>query len=112
MTDGLMLQIDIRDRETDVVIAVNGELDFGSVRELLAAGEPFATAGREIVVDLAAVSFCDSSGLGVLVRLHRSAKAAGGDLKLARPQPQLLAALSISMLDRMFEICPEVPSAS
>ncbi|MEV8371118.1 STAS domain-containing protein [Kribbella sp. NPDC056861] len=111
MDDELMVQIDVRDQGTEVVIAVAGELDFGSTRGLLAAAEGFATAGRTIVVDLAEVSFCDSSGLGALVRLFRKAEAAGGELKLARPQPHLLTVLSISKLDRMFEISSELPAA-
>ncbi|MFD7160486.1 STAS domain-containing protein [Kribbella sp. NPDC059898] len=111
MDDGRMLAIGVRDRATDVVVAVAGELDFGSTRELLAVAEPLARAGRSIVLDLVDLTFCDSTGLSALVRLHRQAEAAGGELRLARLRTQVEGPIVVTMLDRLLEICPEVPEA-
>ena len=55
------------------------------------AGE-LVDGGGEVVLDLCELTFCDSTGLAVLVRLHKRAEAAGGTLVLrvagpARAQP-------------------------
>jgi anti-anti-sigma factor len=47
--------------------------------ELLAAGR----RGPTIIVDLAATTFCDSSGTRLLLRAHSRATADGGELRLA-----------------------------
>lgn len=71
----------------DRVVRLQGELDLESARpardELVGALE----AGRRVIVDLTAVGFMDSSGLGTLVFALREAKAIGGTLTVANPQP-------------------------
>jgi anti-sigma B factor antagonist len=69
VTDDL-LSLEVLDRGPDVVISISGELDFGTTARFLETAQPFAEAGRSLVLDLADLMFCDSSGLGALVRLH------------------------------------------
>ncbi|ADB34394.1 anti-sigma-factor antagonist [Kribbella flavida DSM 17836] len=110
MSDELLLTIDVDDRGADVVAKVTGELDFGTTPELLEVVEPLAASGRSLVLDLVDLTFCDSSALSALVRLHKTAAAAGGALSLARLRPQVEAAITVTMLHRLLEIHAEVPS--
>lgn len=68
---------------------------------------------RRLVVDLAEVSFIDSSGLGALVSALKTLKRSdvGGDVRLARVQAQVVSLLEIIRLNRVFTTYPSVELA-
>ncbi|HEV7933786.1 MAG TPA: STAS domain-containing protein [Actinomadura sp.] len=57
-----------------------------------------------LVVDLSEVSFCDASGLDVLIGTKRRATLRDITLHLAAPSPQMARLLHITGLDRSFTI--------
>lgn len=57
-----------------------------------------------LVIDLADVDFCDSSGLSALLIAERKMKEHGGKVKLVHVHKKVFALLKISMLDRVFDI--------
>jgi anti-anti-sigma factor len=57
-----------------------------------------------LVVDLAEVDFCDSSGLSALLIAERKMKEHGGKVKLVHVHKKVTGLLKISMLDRLFDI--------
>ena len=59
-----------------------------------------------LIVDLANVEFCDSSGLSALLIADRKMKEHGGKVRLVNVNKKVAAILKISMLDRVFEIEP------
>jgi anti-anti-sigma factor len=59
---------------------------------------------ESLVVDLADVDFCDSTGLSALLIAERKMKEHGGKVKLVHVHKKVSALLKISMLDRLFEI--------
>jgi anti-sigma B factor antagonist len=59
---------------------------------------------RDIVLHLGEVTFIDSSGLGMLVRLLASARAAGGDIKLCNVPREIHHTLRITNLITLFDI--------
>jgi anti-sigma B factor antagonist len=66
-----------------------------------------------VALDLSQLSFCDSSGLSALIGARKRVRAAGGDLMLLNPRPNLIEQLRITGLHRVFtmhEILPEQPS--
>jgi anti-anti-sigma factor len=69
-----------------VVIHVDGEIDYGTASQLReeAARAVQAAGNPRLVLDLGGVTFCDSSGLAVLVGLWKAVHAMGGRLVLAR----------------------------
>jgi anti-sigma B factor antagonist len=109
VTDDL-LSMEVLDRGPDVVITVSGELDFGTTARFLEVAQPLAAAGRSVILDLADLMFCDSSGLGALVRLHKLTAEAGGSLCLARLRPQLESTIQVTMLHRLLVIRADVPT--
>lgn len=113
VSESLQLSIDVDDRGDGeaLVVEVGGELDFATTPKLLAAVEPLAATGRELVLDLDGLAFCDSSALSALVRLHKVAADAGGSLLLARPRSAVMAAFRMATLDRLFAISDRVPPA-
>ena len=71
----------------------------GQLRAVLlaAAAQGYAT----IVVDLTETSFCDTSGLQVLVLAHRRAAAEGGELRLVVRAATLLRLFSLTGVDHV-----------
>ena len=65
----------------------------------------------QIVIDLSGASFCDASGLAVLVGVSRRAALLGGALRLAAPAPVLTELLRLTGLHLRFEIFATVPEA-
>ena len=77
------LQLSSERRGDSLVVAVGGELDIVSSRQL---DEHLTRARREhrkIVLDLTAVDFMDTSSLAVIVGHWKRLQAAGGTLVLA-----------------------------
>jgi anti-sigma B factor antagonist len=62
------------------------------------------TDGRShVVLDLAGTDFVDSTGLGALIFGLKTARAAGGDLRIARAGAQVTMALQLTGLDSILE---------
>ena len=95
------------------VLEVGGEIDVYTaprlrerLLELIAEGE------RELLVDMEAVEFLDSTGLGVLVGVQRLVAAQGGHLGLICSQERILKVFRITGLDRFFEMHHSVDAAA
>ena len=67
-------------------------------------GELAKKGQRKILLNLKAVKYIDSSGIGELVRNYASLRRQGGELKLLSPPPTVLEALRITHLDRILDI--------
>lgn len=88
----------VRDADT-VTVALHGEVDIltvDQVRQALAE----AVAGRPgtIVVELSALTFIDSTGLGALMFGFQRARDAGITFRLAHPAPAVRQILVLSGL--------------
>lgn len=79
------------------VAALRGELDASTSREL--AEHLTGPPGSLVVVDLAGLTFIDSSGLGAIHAARRKAIEDGGNLVVCRPNPAVLRVLEITGLD-------------
>jgi anti-sigma B factor antagonist len=94
------------------VLRPTGRLDLRSAAELKESlVSAVATGYRRLVVDLEAVTFVDSSGLGALIGGLKAARAAGGDLRIARPADQARTILQLTTLDRVLRVYPTVEEA-
>jgi anti-sigma B factor antagonist len=82
------------------VVTVAGEIDRATAPELDAALQHFDDAS--VTVDLAAVTFIDSSGLGTLVEAHKRIGLAGGRLTVSGSRPNVQKAFEITQLADMF----------
>jgi len=66
---------------------------------------------RDFVLDLHEVSFVDSAGLGLLVRLLARLRRSSGDLKLCRVAPNVERSLNVSRLSTVLAIYQDVDAA-
>ena len=98
--------------DTWVVVPLTGEIDLASAPELRAElGRLNETETPAIVLDLTDLEFIDSTGLGVLVGALRRARSQGGDIRLAGARPGIRRVLSVTGLDRVFELFATVAEA-
>jgi len=65
--------------------------------------EAIGDGTKKVVVDLSAVKFMDSSGLGALV-FGRQRLETGGNLALCGVQPEVETILRLTRLDRVFQV--------
>jgi anti-anti-sigma factor len=77
--------ISTTEREGRVHVTLFGELDLAGAPALEALLTERIDAGREVVVDLRALEFMDSSGVRVLVAAHARAERTGARLTVVRP---------------------------
>ncbi|MGW8765878.1 STAS domain-containing protein [Streptomyces sp. NPDC055815] len=88
---------------------MSGEMDLEHAEELrasLRAALTSAPAGSDIVVDLQNSSFCDSSGLNVLLTARLWALERGQHLVLAAPSHQMIRILELTEADHLFTYIP------
>jgi anti-anti-sigma factor len=94
------------------VIAIRGELDLATTAPLR---DRILTILKDttspVIVDLSGVSFCDASGLALLVGTQRRATMHGLTVALAAPRPNLHKLLRITGLDRAFTVHPTLADA-
>jgi anti-sigma B factor antagonist len=109
-----MFSVELSTREWDghVVVALDGELDLVDAADVAAALATVTAAEPEVIMDLAALEFIDSSGVAALVRGRAHARHAGGDLLLAAPQQQVLRILAITRLADNFSVHASVEEAA
>ena len=106
------LTLSVRSQDGYIITAISGDLDIACVpavrEQLLGTLGPHAS---RMVVDLSGVTFCDASGLAVLIGASRRAWLLGGVLRLAAPAPPVTAVLRLTGLDLQLEVFATVPAA-
>jgi anti-sigma B factor antagonist len=76
-----------------------------------ALGAMIDTKPQRLVVDLAKVTYIDSSGLAVLIEGMQNVEAYGGKFILAGIQENVKPIFEIARLDQVFIIFPHVDAA-
>lgn len=94
-----------------VILAVSGELDLDTARQLQAELDGVRETGfRDVVVDLRGVTFLDSTGIRVLVEEHRAAQANAYTFSLAYGEGPVERALDLTGLSKVLAVVPAVAS--
>ena len=95
------------------IIAVGGEIDVYTAPKLRdKITELVADGIYDLIVDMEAVEFLDSTGLGVLVGGLKKVRAHDGSLQLVCNQDRLLKIFRITGLAKVFMIHDSVASAA
>ena len=107
-----LLTIHTSHREGEVTLRLTGEIDMSSAEQLRDALLSAARhLGSTLRIDMAGVTFMDSTGLAVLIFTQRRVSEEGGRLILDRPSSQVLRVLQVSGTDRLLEIEVALPVA-
>ncbi len=106
------LGLELSERDGYSVLAVSGEVDVATVPRLREQLHGLVAQGdTQIVVDLDAVEFLDSTGLGVLVGALKRVRSSGGELYLVCTQPRIRKVFEVTGLTKVFSIHDSVDEA-
>ncbi len=102
------MPLEIKTREVDgiMLVELNGKIILGdessSLREtikgLLGQGK------KKVLLNLARISFIDSTGVGTLVAAYTSARSQGGEVKLSSLTKKFRETLQVTRLLTVFEV--------
>jgi anti-anti-sigma factor len=82
---------------THTRLAVGGEIDMATADQVAERLLAIAEGGEgHVEIDMSKVTFCDSTGLKVLLDAHRTLADAGRALRLTRASPQVMRLLVLS----------------
>jgi anti-anti-sigma factor len=94
------------------VLSLEGEIDLHvGPRVAASLNAMIKEKPARLVVDLARVSYIDSSGLAVLIEGMQNVEAYGGKFVLAGLQESVRPIFEIARLDQVFIIFPHVDAA-
>src|ERR1700738_4079177 len=100
--EAFAVSIDASGVHTAAVVRLTGELDMATAPELEAC--LLALEGKDIIVDMARLTFMDSSGIRVLLIAFKRPAAADQTLVLRSPSAQVARTLRMSGVDEVLTI--------
>lgn len=99
------MQTKLINRDGKAVIVLEGRFDFNAHREFReAVDQALKEAGREVLVDLGAVDYLDSSALGMLLMLRDKAKGAAKEVALANARGSVKQVIDIANFGKLFTL--------
>jgi anti-sigma B factor antagonist len=93
------------------VVRVGGEIDTRTAHRLDEAVTEAAGLASHVVIDLAQVTFVDSSGLGALIVARNTARERRGSVSLVSPPPVVRRLLGSTRLHDVFAIYDSLDEA-
>ncbi|MFZ3474267.1 STAS domain-containing protein [Streptomyces sp. 4.24] len=101
------LKVTTRNAPAGPVLQIVGELDYTTAPDLRDVLTTLTLEpGRLLVLDLARMEFCDSSGISALIAARNHVQAAQADIALAAVPAHTLRVLRIIGLDQVFRLLP------
>ena len=87
-------------------IKLRGEIDHHSASSIRASidSEIYAKKPRGLIIDMSAVNFMDSSGLGLIMGRYSVMNELGGDVIVSDPNPAIERILSLAGMERVVKI--------
>ncbi|PXW89155.1 anti-sigma B factor antagonist [Streptohalobacillus salinus] len=99
------LDVDVTEKENETTLHLKGEIDAYTAPLLKEKLLPLtAKQDHHIIVDLAEVSYMDSTGLGVFISALKSTKEHDAQLKLVNLQERVHRLFKITSLDTIITI--------
>ncbi|WP_406404296.1 STAS domain-containing protein [Streptomyces sp. NBC_00879] len=99
------LGVEVRPVAGAVVLVLSGELDHDTAEPLREAlSDAVRAAPERIVVDCADLSFCDSTGLNLLLRARLAARGADSRLALSALRPPVARMFDITGAQAVFPV--------
>ncbi len=82
-------------------LTLSGRLD---AAQAISADAAFEAIDASAVVDMSALEYISSAGLGLLLKTHKRLTEQGGGLKLVNVNPHIADILHYSGFDRLFDV--------
>jgi len=102
--DALPPSVDAAEFKSFSYLSWSGRVDAQAASSGAVLLPPLDSAKAGVLLDLSAVTFLDSIGLGLIIKLYKATEAAGGKLVLFRPAAGVLQVLRVLKIDRLIPI--------
>jgi anti-sigma B factor antagonist len=93
------------------VISASGEVDLHHSTDLRIEIIRQLDGGESVLLDMAAVSYIDSSGIAAMAQALSHARGKGLDFALVQPNQAVMRVLQLTRLDKVFEMHASVAEA-
>ncbi len=106
------MEVKVEEREGYNVVKPMGELDVYTVphfRKAMLRLE--GDKKHHLIIDLGAVDYIDSTGLGSLIEIYQKVESAGGELAFVCDNPGILKILNLTNLNKVFRLFPNLGKA-
>jgi anti-sigma B factor antagonist len=100
ITDRVVDGVTVEALEGRIVLGEESNALREKVKSLLAAGQ------KKVVLNMADVTYIDSSGLGTMVALHTSARSQGASMKISNLGSKFQEILQVTKLVTVFDAYP------
>jgi stage II sporulation protein AA (anti-sigma F factor antagonist) len=98
-------EVTVVNRNGRAIVYVRGEIDVASCQEFRAALLAAQTGAPDVIVDLSAVTFMDSSGINALIGAYRRASEPGS-LHVVSPTPAVRRVFEITGMSELLLVDP------
>ena len=104
-----MASTSLRVEEEQVLVTSEGELDMAAASGLRGCLLQACECGLPVVLDFAAVTFVDSSALGVLASANRNIRENGCHLTVINCKPRVLTTMTLTGFITVIDVRPAAP---
>jgi anti-anti-sigma factor len=106
VNDPDLLAIQLTHLDGEAVLTLRGEIDLASAPRLRESILQVRERGVPVVLDMALVTFMDSSGISALIEASGVASGAPSPVQIRSPSDRVRQVLSITGLDKVFAVKP------
>jgi anti-sigma B factor antagonist len=94
------------------ICQVDGEIDINTAPDIKKVFDKLLSKKEsKVVINLAKVTYVDSSGLATLVEILKNMRGYGGKMKLTNLSPKIKSLFEITKLEKLFEIMSDEEEA-
>ena len=101
----------VQNEDTWRCVKLPARFDMQAVRDDALLVDQVLADGRHCLLDLSAVEFIDSTGVGLLIRLQKKIRSSGRQLVLLAPSANVQHALELMHLQNFFASAADISSA-
>jgi stage II sporulation protein AA (anti-sigma F factor antagonist) len=108
-----VMDLVLKEKKKSVVVKIIGEIDQHNAEELRESVDKAFDRSRckHMIFDFSAVSFMDSSGIGLLIGRYKSVKVRGGSVAIAGMNRELSRIYAISGLKKIMKCYVSIEEA-
>ncbi len=101
------MQVTFSQVKKTLIVSLTGELDHHSTEQIRTAIERSITEQdvKNLIFDFSALSFMDSSGIGMIIGRYKLIHSLGGHVILVCPNPHIKKLVTMSGLTRLITTC-------
>lgn len=106
------MELKITSLQSRDVVALEGDVDLSNSKQVKQSIIALIKQGSDVVVDISALNYIDSSGMASLVEALNESKQAGSEFHIAGAQGAPLQVFKLTRLDTVFSMVDSVDALS